>query len=139
MTSFEAITLVGIVAEEVGVPRNDGTPGSALYQVPIRLSAKPPAQWRELFVRNWNHPPQFTSMHRPGIASVSGDRIILNGTTLDEVKQYHRDTLILVVDETNKQYAELFQRAQAAGAQEQERQKRFKEEIKKQSDDIRFK
>ena len=41
-------------------------------------------------------------MHRPGIASVIGNRIILDGTTIDEVKEFHRDTLKLCVDEANK-------------------------------------
>jgi hypothetical protein len=138
MAAFEPIKLVEIVADEVGTPRSDGTPGSALYQVPIRLSAEPPLEWRELFVRNWNHPPQFTSMHRPGIASVSQSRVILNGTTLDEIEQYHRATLVLVVDETNKQYAELLRRGEAARAQEEGSQRKFREEVKKKAGEIRF-
>ena len=138
MPVFEPIKLIEIVADEVGTPRNDGTPGSALYQVPIRLSDNPPPEWRELFIRNWNNPPRFTSMHRPGIASVSGDRVILNGTTLEEIEKYHRATLLLVVEETNKQCADLFQQSQAADAQEAERQRRHKEEVKKKSDEIRF-
>ena len=48
-------------------------------------------------------------MHRPGIARVRGDKIILNGTTIDEVKKYHRSTLLLCVDVANdkeKEYRE---------------------------------
>jgi hypothetical protein len=45
-------------------------------------------------------------MHRPGIAEVSGDRIILDGTTIDEAKHYHRNTLVLCVEETNRKEAE---------------------------------
>lgn len=41
-------------------------------------------------------------MHRPGIASVSGDRIVLNGTTMAEVERYHVETLRLVVEATNR-------------------------------------
>ena len=40
-------------------------------------------------------------MHRPGIASVIGDRIILNGTTVEEIEKYHRDTLRVVVERVN--------------------------------------
>ena len=36
------------------------------------------------------------------IASVIGSRIILDGTTIDEVKEFHRDTLKLCVNEANK-------------------------------------
>ena len=41
-------------------------------------------------------------IHAPGIASVIGNRIILDGTTIDEVKEFHRDTLKLCVNEANK-------------------------------------
>jgi hypothetical protein len=44
-------------------------------------------------------------MHRPGIARIQGATITLNGTTIEEVERYHRDTLQLAVAETNKQYA----------------------------------
>jgi hypothetical protein len=41
-------------------------------------------------------------MHRPGIARVIGDRIVLDGTTIDEVERYHSATLQLAVDEANR-------------------------------------
>ncbi len=41
-------------------------------------------------------------MHRPGIASVSGDEILLDGTTIEEVRDYHREVLLLCVDVANK-------------------------------------
>lgn len=95
------IRLIEIVADEVGTPRNDGTPGSALYRVPIRLSRSPSAEWSRCFVETWDNPPSFSTMHRPGIANVVGDRIILNGTTVEEIEKYHRDTLRVVVDRVN--------------------------------------
>ena len=45
-------------------------------------------------------------MHRPGIASVSGDKVYLDGTTMEEVERHHRDTLKLAIQETNKEIAE---------------------------------
>jgi len=95
-----------IVAEEVGTPRNYGTPGSALYMVPIRLSRRPSADWARLFVQVWDNPPSYSTMHRPGIASVIGDRIILDGTTVEEIEKYHRDTLKVVVERVNQLIAE---------------------------------
>lgn len=68
-------------------------------------------------------PPQFTSMHRPGIARVIGNTIVLNGTTLDEVEKYHRDTLRLCVREANN--------SEESHAEEQER--RFNEAIRKEA------
>ena len=40
-------------------------------------------------------------MHRPGIADIDGSRIILRGTTIEEVEKYHRDTLMICIDEAN--------------------------------------
>lgn len=96
------VTIAGVDTEGVGRPPNDGSRGSALYRVPFMLSAAPDSAWAELFVRHWDRPPRFTTMHRPGIGSVSGNRIVLNGTTMDEVERYHAETLRLVVEATNR-------------------------------------
>ena len=104
--SDEPLGIVGVVVDEVTQPRLDGTPGSALHAVPLRLNRVPSQLWSELFVNSWNRPPQFTTMHRPGIASVRGDKIILNGTTIDEVKRYHRSTLVLCVNVANEKERE---------------------------------
>ena len=113
-------------------PRNDGTPGSALCSVPVRLSATPDRAWAELFVRNWDRPPSFTSMHRPGIARVVGDRVVLNGTTVEEVAQYHQRTLRLAVDATNLQHAERKRREAAAAAPvRDEAARRHREEVER--------
>ena len=87
-----------------------------MYTVPFQLSARPPASWGSLFVEHWNHPPQLTMMHRPGIARVSGNKIFLEGTTVEEVKDYHRDTLKLAADAANQEY-----RARVAEAERERR------------------
>lgn len=97
----EPIAIEGIVVDEVTLPRNDGTRGSALYAIPFKLTRRPSQEWSSAFVEAWNHPSQFTGMHRPGIARVSGDKAILDGTTIEEVEQYHRDTLKLAVEAAN--------------------------------------
>lgn len=89
-------------AHGITTPRMDGTRGSALYAIPFQLSRTPSSEWIKFFLEEWEEPPRFTSMHRPGIASVIGNRIILDGTTIDEVKEFHRDTLKLCVNEANK-------------------------------------
>jgi hypothetical protein len=101
-TETEAIKITGVITEEVGEPRNDGTSGSALYAVPFRLSRAPSPTWVRAFLETWEWPPRFTSMHRPGIARVRGDRIILDGTTIEEVERYHLETLKLAVREANR-------------------------------------
>lgn len=104
---FQPLKIEGVVTEEVGRPRNDGSPGSALYAVPIRLSRELAAQESDLLVQLWDRPPRFSTMHRPGIARVVGDRLILNGTTIDEVADYHVETLRLITDEFNRRMREV--------------------------------
>jgi hypothetical protein len=103
-TENNEIKITRVIVEDITQPRNDGTPGSALYSIPFALSRRPPSEWAELFIENWNHPPQWTTMHRPGIVTVSGSTITLNGTTIEEVERYHRDTLQLAVNEANQRY-----------------------------------
>jgi len=103
---FESITILGVIEDEVGQPRNDGIPGCALYEVPFRFSRTPPKEWSEIFLKTWDFPPRFTTMHRPGIASIYGDRLVLDGTTIEEVARFHLDTLKGVLQETNKLYTE---------------------------------
>ena len=134
----EDIKIVGIITNEVTLPKNDGTRGSALYSVPFRLSSKPTDTWSELFLRNWNYPPRFTSIHRPGIARVESDKIILDGTTIEEVKQYHRDTLILCVEKTNEEEKQFRRREEQLKRKKQEEIENHYRNINDISKDIRF-
>jgi hypothetical protein len=97
----EPIRITGILVDKVSTPKSDGTYGSALYAVPFQLSRRPSYDWSRVFVEQWNHPPEWTTMHRPGIARVENGTIVLDGTTVEEVEKYHRKTLILAVNETN--------------------------------------
>lgn len=118
------ITIVGVDAQGITMPPNDGTRGSALYRVPILLSRQPDQVWAQLMVQNWDRPPRFTTMHRPGIGSVVGRTFVFDGTTLEEVEEHHLETLQLAIEATNTQYERITrrQRAQeesAAAAQQQ--------------------
>ncbi len=132
------IRIEGVIADEVTTPKMDGTRGSALYRVPFRLSRHPDWEWAERFVENWNHPSSYTSMHRPGIASVVGDTVVLDGTTLDEAKLYHRNTLKLALAETNRQYNELQSQRKAAEERERAREEAHRQEVAKKAGDISF-
>lgn len=105
----EPVHILNIIIEEVTSPRNDGTPGCALYKIPFKLSKRPSELWKKLFIEAWNCPPRFTSMHRPGIAKVYGDKIILDGTTIEEVQEYHKETLILCVNLANKKEEQILE------------------------------
>jgi TIR domain len=134
----EPVRIVGVIADEVGEPRNDGTPGSALYAVPFRLSRRVSHDWAQVFEQVWNRPPRFTTMHRPGIARVSGDRIVLDGTTIEEVQRYHRDTLVLCVQETNRIIAEHEQKVRIAEEDQRRRSEEHGARVRDLSGKIKF-
>jgi hypothetical protein len=135
---FEPIRIEGVVADEIGTPRGDGTRGSALYSIPFRFSRRPPSEWAELFVRAWDHPSSFTLMHRPGIARIFGDKVLLEGTTVDEVEKYHRNTLLLAAEEANKGYAELEMRRRAHEERERARLEAHKKSVNDAAKRLKF-
>lgn len=116
------IKIIEIVNAEITKPKMDGTRGSGLYAVPFRLSSRPAKEWAQIFVQTWNNPPRFTSMHRPGIAKVTGDKIILDGTTIEEVEKYHRDTLLAVIEKTNQEYGEYQARLKSEAERKRQRE-----------------
>lgn len=126
------VKIIGIITDKVTVPRMDGTKGSALYTIPFRLNKSPDRNWVELFIRYWNSPPRFTTMHRPGIASVVGDEIRLRGTTIEEVKAYHRDTLVLCVEKANEDYRKIIENK----SKQNEKENNFKEDHFKRINDL---
>ena len=128
----DEIKIKGILVDEITTPSMDGSRGSALYSIPFELTRTPPYEWREFFVQSWNSPPSFSLMHRPGIASVYGNKIVLNGTTIQEVEKTHKETLKLCINETNKSYKEYIT---AKRQRELAEQKRL-EEHRKTIDDI---
>jgi hypothetical protein len=116
----------------------DGTAGSALYKIPFRLNRKPSEIWNQLFLRAWSSPPEFTTMHRPGIAEVIGDKIILDGTTIEEVQDYHRKTLILCVDKANSEEREILARNKLIKEREEARKQEHYDKIRSLSNQIPF-
>jgi len=122
MSQLEPLELVEVVIEEIGVPADDGSPGSALYLVPIRLNRKPSPEETPWILSVWDHPPSFSNMHRPGILRVRGDVLLLDGTTIEEVERYHVPTLKGVLTEVNARAATLaVQQAQVAADEVEQR------------------
>ena len=101
---FRDIVIRRLIVDEVTEPSLDGTAGSALYRVPFELSRNPPPNWADLCIQNWDRPPTFTTRHRPGTMSIDGSRLWLNRTTIEEVRDVHRATLVAVIDVTNATY-----------------------------------
>ena len=103
-----------------------------MYKIPFELNKRPSYEWIDLFINSFNRPPEFTQMHRPGIASVSGNKIYLNGTTMEEVERYHKKTLKLAVEVANKTFSEIQMRKRL----KEEHEKNLREQHKKNIDDI---
>jgi hypothetical protein len=129
------ISIRGIMEEEVTAPRNDGTPGSALYAIPFELSRTPSPIWQKAFLQTWDRPPRFTTMHRPGIARISGDRIVLDGTTIEEVQRYHRETLLLAVQTANQIESDIERERSATrrgqGEAEEDHRRKIRDAVKR--------
>lgn len=136
--TFEPLRVTGVVTERVGTPRNDGTPGSALYEVPLQLSTTPSRYWSEVFVATFNRPPSYTSMHRPGIASVHGDTILLDGTTIEEVEKYHLQTVKLAVEAANVAERDRLGRDEAAAAKRREDEEEHRRSVRDVVDRLDF-
>ena len=134
----EPIKIKGIIIDEITQPRNDGTAGSALYKIPFELNKTPSYEWRELFINAWNRPPSFTMMHRPGIASAYGNKVILDGTTIEEVERYHKDTLKLAVEVANQQLEQINLKKRQQAERERIEQEKHKRNIGDISKRINF-
>jgi len=137
-SEFEDIRITRVIVEDVTEPRSDGTPGSALYAVPFALSRCPPPEWAQLFVSIWDHPPRWSTMHRPGIARISGATVVLDGTTIDEVEMVHRDTLQLVLDESNRRFRERREQQEQQRAHEQAEREEHQRRVDETSKRVKF-
>lgn len=134
----DLLEILGVDTDGITSPANDGSRGSALYLVPIKLNRVPSARESELLVSNFDRPSQWTTMHRPGIARVAGDRLLLDGTTIDEVKQYHAKTVRLAVDATNAQEVEMRRREEAAADAARAREEEHRKHIADVTGDVDF-
>jgi len=135
---FTPIKITRIIEEDITVPPNDGTRGSGLYLIPFELSRKPSAEWVDKFIDTWNDPPKFTTMHRRGIARVSYDKIILDGTTIEEVKKYHKDTLSLAIEAANAHCEKIQEQERKMQLEREKRITEHRENIGELIDDIEF-
>ena len=94
--------------------------------------------WAKLFEQNWDNPPVFSTSHRRGICRVLGDRIVLDGTTLDEVESTHKETLKLVLKIVNAQVADIERRTQINEEAERSRVQAHIDDVKEKANRIKF-
>jgi hypothetical protein len=137
-TLDEEIKIKGVLIDEVSMPLNNNTPGSALYVIPFELNRKPNLEWIDFFIAAWNRPKRFSTMHRPGIASVKENKIVLDGTTIEEVEKYHKETLSLAVSTANENYKDLRILKSQREKEEAIRKEKLKNDIASVSERLKF-
>jgi hypothetical protein len=103
---MDPLTITGVDAQHIGNPRNDGTAGSGLYSVPIKLNRAATAIEGQLLLGHWDRPTAIPAHHRPGILRVAGSTVVLDGTTIDEIRHFHAETLKRIIDLVNVEIAE---------------------------------
>lgn len=135
---YMEIKITGILLDQVTLPKMDGTRGSALYKVPFGLSARPRELWIKMFIENWNHPSSYTTMHRPGSASLLGKSIVLNGTTIEEVEKYHKNILMLAMNEANTQECRILEYRRRLQEIERKREETYRNHISDIASKINF-
>jgi len=126
---FKEIKIERIKKEDILMPSQDGTIRSGLYAIPFILSERPTPDWCDLFIQNWNHPPQYSSMHRPYIVKIYNNELILDGTTIEEVEKYHQETLKLVLKITNEKFSQIIEARKIKEEEEKVRKEKEKKEF----------
>ena len=77
-------------------------------------------------------------MHRPSIARVEGNRLILDGTTIEEVEKYHLTTMKLCLDVANEKYAAHLEAEEMRRREEREAAEARRREIEDAAGRLRF-
>lgn len=138
LTRADDVRIVEILVDDVSVPKRDGTPGSDLYKIPFRLSRKPSQIWENAFIEAWDNPENPKYSHKPGIASILGDRIILEKTTIEKIERYHQNALKLAVDRANKTEKETLNKKSALNSKERKRIREHRERVEEVAKRIKF-
>lgn len=113
---MDPLSITGVDAQHIGNPRCDGTASSRLYSVPIRLNRAATTIEAQLLQEHWDRPSVVPTRHRPGILRVTGSTVVLDGTTIDEIRVFHAETLKRAIGLVNVEIAE-YAAADAARAQ----------------------
>ena len=77
-------------------------------------------------------------MHRPGIARVSGNKIVLDGATIEAVRDVYKETLVLCVGVANKMELEYLRREQEIREREERRREEHMKNVADIANEIEF-
>lgn len=130
--------ILRIVEDRITPILSNGKPEGALCKIPFELNGSPDQEWSLFFLEYWNSPREYTTMHRPGIATVDKNWIKLKGTTVDEVKKYHKKTLLDAVNFANVRYNTVKEEEYIQNAENEKKIKDITESAKEEAADIEF-
>ncbi len=131
--NYVPIQITGVIVEQVGDP----PPGATHYEIPLRLSRPPEPEWTIYLLRAWDGQQHVGPTSRPGI-EVGSDRIILDGTTIDDIEQYHMQTLKRAIDEANLLASEIRGKSQRAASAEEVKRLHHREHVATVAKRLRF-
>jgi hypothetical protein len=101
MVDFVPIRIIEWNLEKVLKPCSAGAPESALVNMSFRLSGSAPSEWADYFVDAWMRSSWFEGVSSPQVVD---DKVLLNGTTLDQLTQIYKRLLRIGLEEANQKY-----------------------------------
>jgi hypothetical protein len=131
--NYEPIRITGLIVDRVTDPQSGGN----LYEIPLQLSRTPDPDWVRHFLLAWDRAECVASSHRPGM-EVGSDSIILDGTTIDELEQFHLQALKLAADEANRLASEDKGKLRQAASVEEQKKIEHREHVAAVAKRLRF-
>ena len=90
------------------------------------------------FHRDLESSPQLFDDAPAAHCAILGDRLILEGTTVDEIEKYHQDTLKLVLETVNRDIAELEAKLRREQEKRDEQLRQHRQTVEEAAKRIRF-
>lgn len=102
----EPLRMLNVITDDVGKPGDLGS-GTDRYRVPIRLSRRATEHEADLITKSWNDLAVAASGDGTSPVSVTGDILLLERTTIEELRDAHAATLRQILQDTDRAVADL--------------------------------
>ena len=133
------VRITGVIDEEITSPDSEGR-----YDVPLKLSCLPSPLWVMTFKQHWEGPHTWTAMGANTV-QVNGDRVVIERTTIEEIKGSLKDTLKLAVQKANevdqndkREHAQMLERDAQQRMEREHQLSELRGHVKNMAKDIEF-